>query len=83
MKLLGKILLLISGSILIGTFVAFGLQVIGEVINWGNQELPRRLVMYFIVGVVIWYMNYMFRFYEIKDPTKKPKDIWNFWKDLP
>ncbi len=83
MKVLGKLLVLVVGSFFIGIFVTFGLQLLGDLITWGYEETTRRFALFLIVGLVSWYISYLFSFYsDNKGLSKKPKNILNFWKDI-
>ncbi len=83
MKMSGKIFALITGSFFIGIFVTFGLQLLGDAISWAYEETPRRIVLFFVVGFVSWYIGYLLEFYiKHKHPSQQPKDILNFWRDM-
>ncbi len=64
MKTIGKILIFIAGCFFIGLFVTFGLQLLGDLINWGYDTMPRRIALFIIVGLVSWYVSYLFNFYS-------------------
>lgn len=83
MKVFGKFLILLAGSLFIGIFVTFGLQLLGDLITWGYEETPRRIVLFIVVGFISWYVSYLFDFYtNNKNLSKKPKGIFKFWEDI-
>gem|GEM_PF-6036398 len=83
MKSFGKILLVLVGSFIIGVFVTFGIQLLGDLVDWAYEKTPRRMVLFLIVGIVSWYISYLVGHYTGEGAhNKKPRNIFNFWREV-